>query len=394
MRITVPLMWIGAHGGLTTVSRRRELACRGSRMGGISEDNELLVAAHKEAIRYYREELALRPVGWAARHLRARRLGQVLEPGSRWKVGYAPDAWSHLTDHLRSRGFEERVLVAAGLSVVTSGGYVIDRFRDRIMFAEHDADLRPVGFIGRGRGGIATYLNTSTTSIYRKGRTLFGVAEQHRQLALGAVPVLVEGTFDAVSVSACSNRRRQWCGVSSGGTSWSAEQIAMLRHYSVSDMVIVAFDGDAAGRSAAVRHLGALGEAFRHVLVADLPHERDPSQMLQLGNGVRRLRAQLENTRPLASLAIELELGRWSRVLDHAIGRVSALRAVAGFVPQLPTTLVSDEIGRLSRVLDLDAATVSREVLNAVGQRPARPRVRRELSLSTDVDPPPPSLGL
>ncbi len=336
----------------------------------------------------------MRTMGWAARHLRARRLGQVMEPGSRWKVGYAPDAWCHLTDHLRSRGFEERVLVAAGLSVETKSGYVIDRFRDRVMFAEHDADLRPVGFIGRRRGGIATYLNTSTTSVYHKGRALFGVAEQHRQLALGATPVLVEGTFDAVSVSACSDRRRQWCGVSSGGTNWSAEQIAMLRLYSVSDTVIVAFDGDAAGRPAAVRHLGVLREAFRHVLVADLPHERDPSQMLQLGNGVRRLRAQLENTRPLASLAVELELGRWSRVQDHAVGRVSALRAVAGFVAQLPAPLVSDEIGRLSRVLDLDATTVSREVLDAVGQRPSRPRARRELSLSADVDPPLPSLGL
>jgi hypothetical protein len=83
-------------------------------MGGNGEDGELLVAAHKEAMRYYREELAVRRVGWAARHLGARRLGQVMEPGSRWKVGYAPDAWCHLTDHLRSRGLEERVLVVAG----------------------------------------------------------------------------------------------------------------------------------------------------------------------------------------------------------------------------------------------------------------------------------------
>jgi DNA primase len=186
-------------------------------MGGGRENIEQLLAAHKEAVRHYRQELVVRPVGWAARHLRARRLGQVLEAGSRWKVGYAPDAWCHLTDHLRSRGFGDQVLVAAGLSVVTRGGYVIDRFRDRIMFVEHDADLRPVGFIGRGRGGIATYLNTSTTSIYRKGRTLFGVAEQHRQLAAGAVPVLVEGTFDAVSMGVCSNRRRQWCGVQAVG---------------------------------------------------------------------------------------------------------------------------------------------------------------------------------
>jgi DNA primase len=144
-----------------------------------------MVAAHKVVIEFYRSELAVQPAGWAARHLRARRLGHLLEPGCRWKVGYAPDAWSHLTDHLRSRGFDEPSLIAAGLAVATRGGYVIDRFRDRVMFAEHDSDLRPVGFVGRGRGGIATYLNTSTTSVYRKSRTLFGVAEQHRQLGRG-----------------------------------------------------------------------------------------------------------------------------------------------------------------------------------------------------------------
>jgi hypothetical protein len=41
------------------------------------------MAAHKEAIEFYRAELALRPTGWAARHLRARELGHVLEPGLR-----------------------------------------------------------------------------------------------------------------------------------------------------------------------------------------------------------------------------------------------------------------------------------------------------------------------
>ncbi|MEV6283766.1 hypothetical protein [Kribbella sp. NPDC051770] len=92
-----------------------------------------MIEAHAEAVRFYRGELLMRRNHWAKARLQVRGLGQVLEPGSRWKVGYAPEAWSHLIEHMREKGFEDRELVESGLAVLTRNGYLIDRFRDRII---------------------------------------------------------------------------------------------------------------------------------------------------------------------------------------------------------------------------------------------------------------------
>ncbi|MEV6282732.1 toprim domain-containing protein [Kribbella sp. NPDC051770] len=323
-----------------------------------------MIEAHAEAVRFYRGELLMRRNHWAKAHLQVRGLGQVLEPGSRWKVGYAPEAWSHLIEHMREKGFEDLELVESGLAVLTRNGYLIDRFRDRIMFAQHGIDLAPVGFIGRGRGsGHTKYLNTETTKVYRKSEVLVGVAEQALQLEQGAVPVVVEGSLDAIAVGLACTRDLRWAGISLSGTAISSVQARFLRTYASSDTVIVGLDGDRAGRTAAVRSLETLSTEFPHVLVADLPSGEDPASLLRLANGRGQLRSELTSTRPLVSLAIELELGRWKRVLDHLSGRVGALRAVAPLVRKMPAGLVANEVARLASILDLDAVTVTREVL-------------------------------
>jgi hypothetical protein len=72
--------------------------------------------------------------------------------------GYAPDGWSRVVSHLRRSGFDDEVIVAPGLASATSNGYLVDRFRDRIMFVAHDIGLRPVGFVGSyWRHSVAVY---------------------------------------------------------------------------------------------------------------------------------------------------------------------------------------------------------------------------------------------
>ncbi|WP_083750484.1 toprim domain-containing protein [Kribbella sp. ALI-6-A] len=366
-------------------------------MSGVPESgtsSTRLVEAHVEAIRFYRGELLMRPGQWATAHLQVRGLGQVLEPGSRWRVGYAPAGWSHLVEHLRGRGFHDAELIDAGLALTTGSGYLIDRFRDRIMFPVHDHGLDPVGFIGRGRGRSPKYLNTATTTMYRKREVLVGVAEQEPLLARGTVPVLVEGPPDSIAVSLSDRGQGRWAGVALCGTNISSLQAEILRAYTQSDTVVVVLDGDVPGRTAAARCLEPLSRQFSRVLVADLPDGEDPASLFRSPEGRGRLRAELEATRPLVSLVIELELGRWSRVLDHVNGRIGALRSVAALVRQLPSALVADEIARLSRILNLDTSTVTREVLDANAVRIPRERaVRTGSQLAMGADPPVPGLS-
>jgi DNA primase catalytic core len=356
-------------------------------------DRVLLVEAHRAAQEFYEREL-LRARGlWPAQYLAARRLDHVIAIGGRWPIGYAPDGWSKLVDHLRSQGLDDATLMEAGLATVTRNGYLIDRFRDRLMFAAHDARLDMVGFVGRGRGGPVRYLNSPTTSVYEKSATLIGVAEQQDLLSRGGIPVFVEGPTDALAVDVLSRSTRSgWVGIAPSGTALSASQVAILDEFATSEIAIVATDGDTAGRAAAIRWLEPLSSRFPEVLCAEIPAGHDPSSLFSSRRGADRLHQALSFPRPLLDVAIDAELSRWSRVVDHISGRVGALRAVAPLVVRLPKERVAAEILRLSRLLELDEASVSRELIRVVDQPPRRTSgSARGQALP---DPEPPSQGL
>jgi DNA primase len=310
----------------------------------------------------------------------------MLDPASSSRVGLAPDGWSRLVGHLRREGFDDEVIVAAGLASVTKSGYLLDRFRDRVVFVAHDSDLRPVGFIGRARGTRLRYLNTPNTEVYSKTTTLVGLDGQLEQLRAGSVPVFVEGPMDASAVALAGD---EWAGAACCGTAVTRAQALIVSKYSQSKTVIVALDGDVGGRTGAVRSLDVLSDVFDDVRFARLPDQQDPASLYAASRG--RLRAVLNSARPLVDFAIDAELARWNNVLDHISGQVNAVRAVAPLVARLAVGLVATEAARLSRAVRLDQQIVSREVIAAVGLRNARQRRRPRHSglerVEVDVDP-------
>lgn len=350
--------------------------------------DRLLTDAQIAAGRFFREQLLRSETGWAAAHLTQRGLGHVLRASSPWKVGYAPDGWSRLVDHLRGAGFEDKTLVTAGLASVTRNGYLVDRFRDRVMFPAWDSAEQLAGFVGRGRGSRAKYLNSPTTPIYRKSETLVGLAEQRDLLDSGAVPVVVEGPMDAAAVDELSRlTSSEWAGLAACGTALSFTQASILAQCANSDTVIVGLDADGGGRLAAVRWLDDLSSFFDRVLVAEFPSGHDPSSLLITPAGADRLYDALSAPRPLAELAIDVELARWTRVLDHISGRVNALRRVAPLVARLPHDRVASQLARLSEVLELDQEIVSREVVETLGRSTKRVPPRSSYDSFAGPDP-------
>ncbi|MFI7067096.1 toprim domain-containing protein [Kribbella sp. NPDC050124] len=357
--------------------------------GAVSGDDRRLVEVQVAAAQFFRARLLGSGAGWAAAHLVQRGLGHVLRSSSPWKVGYAPDGWARLVDHLRAEGFEDDTLLAAGLASPTRKGYLVDRFRDRIMFPAWDSGEQLVGFVGRSRGGRAKYLNSPATRIYQKSHALVGLAEQRDLLESGATPVFVEGPMDAAAVDELSRlTSRGWAGLGVCGTALSFHQASMVHQYSGSDAVIVGVDADGGGRLAAVRWLDDLSSVFERVLVAEFPSGHDPSSLLETPAGADRLFEALSSPRPLAELAIEVELARWSRVLDHISGRVNALRRIAPLVARLPHEQVAGQLGELAKVLELDQEIVSREVVETLGRSARRTLPSRRLESFTGSDPP------
>ena len=131
-----------------------------------------------------------------------------------WGIGYAPAAWTALTDYARDLGFGHEAIVLAGLARRSARGSLIDLFRDRLMFPVRSPDGTVAGFIGRAPPGAhhlggdpaaghlaPVYLNTPATPLYRKGALLFGLHEATPALTAGARPVLAEGPLDALAIT-------------------------------------------------------------------------------------------------------------------------------------------------------------------------------------------------
>jgi DNA primase catalytic core len=281
---------------------------------------------------------------WAPSYLIGR-LGTDLAADERFTLGYAPAGWTELTDHLRRLGATDTEIVAAGLGSYASTGRVIDRFRDRLLFAIHDgAEIH--GWIGRrnpahdgddaGRA-VPKYLNTAETDLFTKGCELYGLTEGATALAAGAVPVIVEGPLDALAVTLAGDG--DYVGVAPLGTAFTDVQADRLRPFigEGGPGVIVATDADSAGQTAAQRifwQLTACGDDPRHLAVAT---GKDPAELLQMAGATALLGALAASPR-LAGTLIDARVAVYADRLDSVEGQVHATRRAAEVIAALPTT--------------------------------------------------------
>jgi DNA primase len=339
---------------------------------------EELVRAHEDAARFFRERLA---DSWVPSYLTARGFGpDVL---ARWQAGYAPAGWSELVGHLRRIGYRDEVIETAGLARRSPRGTLIDTFRDRAVLPIRSAGGTVVAFIGRAAphagAGVPKYLNSPGTGLYDKSEVMVGLWEARKALASGARPVIVEGPLDAMAVTGAGGGR--YAGAAPCGTALSAQHLAALD--AVADLgaagVLVAFDGDEAGRHAAVRVYHQLTQFTSEVAAVVLPPGQDPAQVLA-DRGPETLTAILDKSvTPLADLVVDAELDKWSRWLGHAEGQINALHAAATLIAAMPPVHVTRQVARLAERLDLSHTIVTTAITDALPGVIARTDARRKL---------------
>jgi len=324
-----------------------------------------LISVHESATRFFCDMM---PGSWVPGYLAVRGFGPGVQ--ERWQAGYAPAAWDTLTRHLRSAGYPDALIEAAGLARRSRHGSLTDTFRDRVMLPIRSADGVVVAFIGRAPEhagpGVPKYLNSPGTGLYSKSALLFGLWEGQEALAGGARPVIVEGPFDAIAVTtACHGR---YVGAAPCGAVLTDRQAAALSRVASLAVtgVLVAFDPDQAGHRAAVSAYRLLAPLTEHALAVVLPAGQDPAQILRDHGPAALVRVLDSRTRPLADLAVDAEVSRWSPWLRHAEGQISALRAAAPLVAMLPSAQVARQVGRLADRLGLDHAIVTEAVTAAL----------------------------
>ena len=250
---------------------------------------ERLWALHKEAARYFHSQLYA-PIGSSALEYAFGR-GMTKSTLTKFGIGYAPEQWTGLTDHLRKKGYTDQELRDSGLVTVSrKNGNLLDRFHDRLMFPIIDVRGNIIGFGGRimnGDSSAAKYLNSPETLIFNKRKNLFAL-NLAKKSKLGYM-ILVEGYMDAIAL----HQYGFDCAVASLGTALTEDGAALLSRYT--DQLVLIYDGDTAGQSATRRAIPILERAGLQVKVLQMRDAKDPDEFLKK-YGADRFKLLLEES--------------------------------------------------------------------------------------------------
>ncbi len=315
---------------------------------------------------FYRDALA-RTEGRRARdYLSAR--GISAEIAERFALGFAPDEWGELGNHLRKNGASVAVATAAGLLIPRkSGSGTYDRFRDRVMCPVMNSAGDCVGFSGRrlvdddeqnndGKTG-AKYINSPESDIYKKSRLLFGLSLARDGFRQRGRAILVEGNFDVINLHQAGFNET----IAPLGTALTDQQATRIRR--MVESVVLLFDGDSAGRKATLKSLQILLGANLEVRIATLPAGTDPDDLIRT-NGREALAEILDRAQPGVEFFID---NAWVKAGASAHGRAGAMLEAAHVLRSVPDAAKRDLlVGQFALALGTDDATLRRHLRAAL----------------------------
>ncbi len=349
-------------------------------------------AALEAAAKLYQRQLADSPR--ARDYLDGR--GVDAENRARFALGYAADGYSALKDALGTDERRLKLLERTGMLSKNERGHVYDKFRDRVMFPIHDRRGRVIAFGGRvlsapvdGRDAGPKYLNSPETTLFHKGRELYGLWQARQANQKLERLIVVEGYMDVVALFQHGITQA----VATLGTATTADHAELL--FRNAPDVYFCFDGDAAGRRAGWRAVESVLPRMkdgRQAFFLFLPDGEDPDSIVRK-EGAAGFDARLAQATPLSQFFFE-ELGRDINrgTLD---GRARLAERARPLLAQLPDGAFADLMRQeLQRQTGVDAARPVAEARPPARQAaPAQQRrslVRSVIALLLQQ----PSLGL
>ena len=322
---------INYEGGGTAIKRDRGTRAR-------------LVAANAAAHKFYVAALQTPEAQKARDYLTERDFDAAA--AAQFGCGYAPDGWDTMSKALLSQGFEFSELKAAGLSTEGRKG-PIDRFRRRLLWPIRNLGGDIIGFGARklfDDDTMGKYMNTPETMLYKKSQVLFGLDHAKKNIAKGHQVVVVEGYTDVMAMHLSGVTTA----VASCGTAFGEDHLSLIRRLMMDDSyfrgeVIYTFDGDDAGKAAALKAFEGEQSISGQTFVAIAPDGMDPCELRQ-AKGDAAVRDLIARRVPMFEFAIRTLLTEHD--LDTAEGRVHALREAVPVVARIKDIALRDEYAR------------------------------------------------
>jgi DNA primase len=257
-------------------------------------EREALLAILEEAAKFYTQELVSNRGASARDYLTER--GLKTETIQAFRLGYAPNDWRMLLEHLTQIGFKPEDIEKSGLAIrkaqsangkessdsrfAQSALPYYDRFRHRIMFPLADANARVLGFTGRimpgsEDEGSGKYVNTPQTPLFDKGKMLYGLHQAKTEIRRRGHAVIVEGQMDCIM----SHQAGALQTVAVSGTALTPWHLTFLKRYS--ENIAFAFDMDAAGENATKRAISLAQENGLNIKIVRLSGGKDAADIVR-----------------------------------------------------------------------------------------------------------------
>lgn len=257
------------------------------------------------AVSFYQEQLKTSEGKLARDYLRNRGLDE--KAWAKHHLGYAPDAWRALADHLKAKGAKDADLIEAGLCAKSDKAKKpYDRFRGRVMFPIKDMGGRFIAFGARAikPDDNPKYLNSSDSVLFHKSRNLYRYSDARRVIGQKEGLIICEGYMDAIALVEAGFEEV----VAPLGTALTNEQLDMV--WRIGGKPKLCFDGDKAGKRAAY---AAIDRALPHLTPEKtlgfvfLPDGLDPDDYIK-AEGAEAMGAMLDKALPLVEVIWRREL--------------------------------------------------------------------------------------
>ena len=337
------------------------------------DQRETLLRVNHLAAAYYARSLRS-PAGARGKAYLEKR-GIKPETIETFQLGYAPEGWRNLRDHLQREKVSLKHAEQAGLLVSRKDGDFYDRFRGRLMFPIEDVNGNVIAFGGRIIGeGEPKYLNSPESPIYVKGRNLYGLARAKNAIRRDETLIIVEGYFDLLALW---NHGVQNVAATLG-TALTREHVDLIKRYTGS--VALTFDADAGGKSALERSMSLFLERGLRARAVVLSDGKDPDEFISK-HGKEAFLEEIGRARALVDYYIDEVIGHGTNIDD----RRGALKGAIPFIAGISDPAERDQfMKRVSERLGVDEELVRREVSHHPAGRQEEAPAPRQATIGID----------
>lgn len=314
---------------------------------------------------WYKQQLKSNPTKTdAINYLKQRGLSG--EIAARYELGFAPEGWSHLHQAIGEDQSTTQQLVRTGMLIEKESGGHYDRFRNRIIFPIHDTRGRIIGFGGRVLGDEKPkYLNSPESPLFHKGQELYGLYQARKSSRNLTQILVVEGYMDVVALAQYGIRYS----VATLGTATTSDHLNQL--FRTVSRVVFCFDGDRAGRDAAVKAMDTaipLIRDGRELLFMFLPDGEDPDSLVRK-EGTQQFEQRVADAVPLSRYFFTwLEFQGDSHSID---GRAKLVSLARPKLSRLPAGMFREMMFKqLSNLVEMEEETISGHLLEPDTPKP------------------------